>query len=52
MSIPNEDRLRRIYDYDATHNNPHSPYYDGPDEEDEPEEDEDEHSVDIDAERG
>ncbi len=31
MPIPNEDRLRERYDAMLTHNDPHSPYYDGPD---------------------
>ena len=34
MPIPNEDRLRERYDAMLTHNDPHSPYYDGPDGED------------------
>lgn len=29
-----EDRLKDQYDRIFTHNNPHSPYYDGPDEDD------------------
>ena len=41
MPIPNEDSLRDMYDRINTHNDPHSPYYDGPDE-DEEEEDENE----------
>lgn len=37
-NIPNEDSLRDYYDRVATHSNPHSPYYDGPDEEEEDDE--------------
>ena len=34
MPIPNEDRLRERHDAMLTHDDPHSPYYDGPDGED------------------
>jgi hypothetical protein len=37
-----EDRLRNLYDEMFTHTNPHSPYYDGPDYEDEEEDEFDE----------
>jgi hypothetical protein len=32
--MQDEDKLRDQYDAELTHDDPHSPYYDGPDDED------------------
>ena len=41
MQTMNEDSLHDLYDRESSHGNPHSPYYDGPDDDDESEDEDD-----------